>query len=721
MDRHEIEDALSSFVELLQTLGKIQWYGKLNRDAFRRILGKVDKTTSSCNPLVHKLESFQDCLFTNQKQCLGDIERVNMSISNLTDASKRSQTDAIHTSLLLQNFYILFYPRFDSLDTTYQAIVRDDILALYGIIGRQCCNEDEQSSNKRSYLLVLLQCSVLQGSRQCIEKLLSQIGSLKDDTLPGGCNCLHLVIISLGRRQMTHDRQHRSGHLKSSAEPKSVDEEYHSLFSYIIDLLRPDQLHALVEMDSFGSLPLHYAAAYGLTNVCEKYLKYTQDQSEDPGIILTRNMEGYTPLHLSVIGDHHDTTRLLLEHRKKQYGTVLVAEDEVFQSMLGELLIIAIKSNFAAIARTLMKCCDHLNYQNSSGETALYVAARNGLDDYVEALLMPSASCRIDVDLPEKLCGWTPLFISCIRGHLSVVKQLLKAGANPGICDFSGWTVREHAAFRGHLGIMSWLATTGAANTISEARTVLQGSPLMRGIPTVEKIASQLTLGAIQQRSSSKNTESHIFVTLGSLNTRSHARMVDLDPYISLQASPVTPATGYSLHISAIGASGSTHVVDVPMLHDMTNEPWVFTTKDPGKVQLMFNIFRLTEESNKRGVLIGSGIALLKNLKQESTSNCESLVRDYTTSILRKESFDLLGTVTFSFLVVTPFPHQNFTISQRYGFLEKEGPTQVVGHRGTTPYAFQSSSHFIDECTGLGANSTAHTNLQIGENTVQVR
>ena len=61
-----------------------------------------------------------------------------------------------------------------------------------------------------------------------------------------------------------------------------------------------------------------------------------------------------------------------------------------------------------------------------------------------------------------------------------------------------------------------------------------------------------------------------------------------------------------------------------------------------------------------------------------------------------------MGTVTFGLLVVTPAPRApSIASSAKRGFWNDKSTTEVVGHRGS------------------GANSAAHTNLQLGENTIQ--
>lgn len=100
-----------------------------------------------------------------------------------------------------------------------------------------------------------------------------------------------------------------------------------------------------------------------------------------------------------------------------------------------------------------------------------------------------------------------------------------------------------------------------------------------------------------------------------------------------------------------------------------------------------------------RTELVGSGVAILSTLKDRLASKHESLVRDHTIPILATNTLDIIGCITFSFLIVSPFTHPAPPSIATHGFWNDHG--WIVGHRGS------------------GANTALKTNLQIGENTIQ--
>jgi glycerophosphodiester phosphodiesterase len=62
---------------------------------------------------------------------------------------------------------------------------------------------------------------------------------------------------------------------------------------------------------------------------------------------------------------------------------------------------------------------------------------------------------------------------------------------------------------------------------------------------------------------------------------------------------------------------------------------------------------------------------------------------------------DVIGTVNFNFLIITPFSHPNLSITEQHTYWKKMASTMVIGHRG------------------LGKNTEARNSLQLGENTIQ--
>ncbi len=342
-----------------------------------------------------------------------------------------------------------------------------------------------------------------------------------------------------------------------------------------------------------------------------------------------------------------------------------------------------------------------------SETSLLYLAARDGHEDVVKAILASATTSDDLLNKAETSNGWTPLCIACINGHLPIVKLLLEAGAERRLCDLAGWTEKEHAVFRGHMKVAEILAASdfGDHESPSSSRTlragmVRPGESLRCALKKEIKAASRLeppeTPPSFCQL---PRDRSQIFVTLGPSNTRSNLKPVDLDK----QPSNLSNNTGLGVIIKAAGIeSTTTNSIEMPILDDMINKPLHFTTtEDLENLHLIFQVFYTSSVYDSGMLIIGTGIVLLKNLRAGFAHNRASLIRDFTVPLLENGSMTHIGTVTSSILIVAPFlPQRSNLLRPSPGFWEP-GSTQVVGHRG------------------FGANSIARTHLQLGENTVQ--
>lgn len=306
---------------------------------------------------------------------------------------------------------------------------------------------------------------------------------------------------------------------------------------------------------------------------------------------------------------------------------------------------------------------------------ALYFAARYGCQDLSQDIVARCASPQRLLNTPHPLHGWTPLIASCVGGHPSEVTILTLSGADPVLSDAQGWTAKEHAAFRGHLDIAESLLRTTTGDKVQpdyktaieiESKTPLRGLPShRRQLPVAEE-------------------KTQILLTLGPSNTRIEKQVADISPLLIRQDGSPYDTAGYALSIDGIYTNGPKPFIRLPILEDLINQPWWFSTDDTDRAGFVFNLVRLDDLDREDGTLIASGIALLKDLKRGFAFQHESLDRDYTIPLLQKETRALAGTVTFGFLIVTPLPRPNAPPEATCGFWKTGPPTQVVGHRGTS-------------------------------------
>lgn len=340
---------------------------------------------------------------------------------------------------------------------------------------------------------------------------------------------------------------------------------------------------------------------------------------------------------------------------------------------------------------------------------SLCISARVGSKTAVIRILqIGSPSFRKALlETPSGIHNWTPLFFACVEGHLHIVQVLLDAGAVQSKCDRNGWTEKEHAVFRGHMRIAELLTShVSGAPYIAKLEVVRHGMIRAGDLLDTTTGASQqradrLTVAELSSNVYDLNPErSHIFLTMGPANTRSSNGVFDPLPDESSHDISSTSNRSLSLSVRAPGATvhSSGEFELVGRLGTTLNRPMHLSFNNLASVIIYFDLQVNHEMGGSRN---GTAVAIIGMLRHKLGLNNESLCRDYTIPVIDPVSLICFGTLTFHYLLVTPFLPQREVRVNSNGFWNTLGTTSVVGHRGS------------------GANSTARTHLQIAENTVQ--
>lgn len=99
------------------------------------------------------------------------------------------------------------------------------------------------------------------------------------------------------------------------------------------------------------------------------------------------------------------------------------------------------------------------NQLAADGYTPLHLAAREGTDEAVKALLRQGEN----VNAVSTLSGVTPLILAASNGHEQIVTLLLDAGAVVNSADKAHGTALMYASSKGYLGIVKNMLQHGAA------------------------------------------------------------------------------------------------------------------------------------------------------------------------------------------------------------------------------------------------------------------
>lgn len=732
IDRDELEDLVGALLELRGQLRKLQWYGEVNRRGFVKITKKLDKkVANSCTQQRYLATKVDPKAFATNYKLQQDMKAINDWMSGLGNAKVYDDAGSVHSTASLKRVSsrtILNLPS-GLLDTVDQAIRNDDASILEELLQEANTGEDASSPAYQKLLLNLLQRSISCKSRQCIQKVLSQLISLEDEDDLNKRNCIHRLVIAVSRaktNEAQNDGQGQSSrsflgvpndaaNFISPAEspvqlppPSGITEQQSNklldakdesvlLLNFLLDSLKPEQRSALASRDSYGRLPLHYAAQYGFVIICKLVVAHMQkwgqfDVSHGIDSPEWQDLDGYAPLHLSVIGGHPLTTKTLLDAEHWDGSSEMLSTRKSV-SKSGAVLALATKSNFVQLVKLLVEAGVDINYQDEQGESALHVAARYGHTECAKILVDGSPDQKANVNLVEKTFAWTPLFIACVDGHQSVAQLLIEAGADLEKPDLSGWTPKEHAALRGHLDIAKILAdiTPPPASTEKgqEQQNVRPESP---PLSSIDERRSNITKDVRPPEPVKTfghrylQNDSMVLVSLGSMDMRKHVEPVKLDDIHIADAHATQLDTALSLVVSAQGATGEPTVIDLPVQENISTDPITFSTMDPSKVKLLFDIVPTYAGSKER--VVGRGVAMLSSVRQMVGSQRMNLKGDISVPIIAANTLEVIGCVNFNFLVITPFSHPNLSITENQTYWRTMASTMVIGHRGELDFGF---------------------------------
>lgn len=739
IERGEMEDLMGALLELRNQLRKLQWYGEVNRRGFIKITKKLDKKVSQLSTqgpyLLVRVDPKQFATNSALSEIMKTINDWLSTLGELKIYDENSPTNSSRSVHRVSSKVIMSLPA-ALLDEIDQAIRDDDVQILRKLIEENSIGTGSVRFSSTALALSTLQRAISCKAKACINSLLGHINSLDEENDIYKRNCIHRLVIAIGRANSTSGEQAAAdiplnvaigsrSYITAAAPPilvplagssKEFDdasirfgsEKTILLLEYLLDHLRPHQRDALRTRDTYGRMPLHYAAQHGLHSVCQIIIARMQSwcqlkMNADADAPFWQDLEGYGPLHLSVLNGHSRTTRTLLESKywrgRSDHNTGV--REQVDKS--GEILALATKANFITIVGLLVEAGVDLNYQDDQGETALHVAARSNHPECASILLAGSEGYQVDTELAENTFGWTPLFLSCVEGHFRMVELLVAAGADVEKLDTSGWTVKEHATLRGHMDIWRYLARLATAPIVcdsdSPASDISSGS---RNHSFVDRKPN----GTINETSISRTSqdvktfghryltkESMILVSLGTMDARKAVEAVDLDCIPLTNAHSTQLDTALSLVVSANNAAGEPSITDLPVQDNVNTEPIVFTAVDVSKVQLLFDIVPTYAGNNSQ--VVGRGVALLSSVKPSIGTKRISLQGDVTVPIISATTLEVIGNVNFNFLIITPFTHPRMTITENHTYWKSMSSTLVIGHRGNFLFKFLPYKNFL--------------------------
>ncbi len=669
---------------------QLSWHTEINRRAFQRIYAKLEDIERGAEACQTKLSGIDAKYSERLRQLLDEIVPIERWIYAPAGFPQDDDSAATHSIELPQGLasHLSSGLSQEVLERMDAAIITGKARLLHEALLEASRRENHQESQFQSLLLSLLERSVSIWASTCVHELLPRLLSIQNTQVKNGRNCLHEAIVTAGRAELERqEAKFLDDFVREQAPPRvlfglhskylnpdkgpldlqAADNTSSSFIADMLDVFRTAHRPALIETDVFGRLPLHYAALYGFTKTCEELLQRMQkwDQLRIQGAEWStiEDSDGCTPLHLSLIGGHTLTAKALLRH----YGK------DAYQQIIdlpGSCLVLAVRLNQVEVVRLLIEGGIDLSYATDLGETALHVATRLNHIECVKALMEGTPSCKADLNARERINGWTPLMVACAEGHTQLLEVLIEAGADPLIADTSGWTAKEHAALRGYMAIVRKLAYEDAA-----AQQHIQRRPDSLGSLSALKVDASSLLGQPLPR-----TESVIIISMGSPDTKSDIQPVELDSKALKAGTETGSRHELFVRISVKGASKETSVINLPVMEDFRTKPFVFTSRTPSKVQMLFDLVR--KNARPEGQMLGRAVASLEHIKPKVGSSRYGIQGHISVPFLAVDTLDTIGTANFNLTLVMPFTHPNLASNRSLDYWKDPIVPTIVGHRG---------------------------------------
>ncbi|KAF3912393.1 Inversin [Arthrobotrys entomopaga] len=738
--RHELEEHAEVLLELRGQLRKIAWFGDVNRRGFVKILKKLDKKLNvkvqqrylNSKVLIKPFASSSEVTAAERtvnewlEKLGGGIQLRGKKEKEEKDGVSFKNSSAGGVSGLSQ----------EVLATFDASIKSDNSDKLNKALKDMHLSKDQFSQN---LILNLLQRASYAEAFKCIDLLLPQADTLKETEDINERNLLHRIVITMGRSTSTKMRNNLANYSELSVSfsrgdaqktltdsPEEQDQlpgSFDGIFKvlkYLLEKLPAPLRIALTDRDAYGRIPLHYAAEYGIVQVCQTLTECMHKWGQIDGKAGIDSSpwwdnEGLAPLHLAVIGQHPKTTKVLLDAERWEGDVQEIVETRKSISKTSAVLCLATRNNSPRLVELLVKAGVDVNLPDENGESALFIAAKLGHVECAKILLTEPEAQKADIEFTEPNFGWTPLFTAAVHGHTQVVTLLLQAGADYERLDSSGWSASEHSSLRGHLEITRMIfdqgqpsdssdAASDTASTVQQAPSSLSTSPsrsLAENAPPHDKSKF------LQGNNRPIKTFGHkylrnrtmILVTLGSKDIRTSVDPVKLEQIPIALAHATQLDTALSLVVSAKGAEGEENIIDLPLQDSILTEPLVFEAEDVSKVKLIFDL--VPTYSGRHDKVLGRAVAVLNSLRPENAGGKVALQGGHTLPILEVGTLEVIGYVNFEFLVITPFNHDNMSVTRDHTYWKTLTVPAVIGHRG------------------LGKNISERKSLQLGENTLQ--
>ncbi|KAF2223346.1 ankyrin repeat protein nuc-2 [Elsinoe ampelina] len=210
-------------------------------------------------------------------------------------------------------------------------------------------------------------------------------------------------------------------------------------------------------IDVYGRIPLHYACMRGHVATIEALIAADRSQQGPKAgdnasnhtltqvrLVDYLDLDNFTPVIHGIVQSHFEVVRALLS---------LGARIDPISETDHIPLNLACQHGSASIVDLLLQSNPKI-LPDAEGLYPQHLVPRSGRSPKILLMLKNYGA---DLDQPDKLYQWTPLFHAASEGHLQCVQTLLESGANADALDEKGLPAMYYAAWEGHLDCLKLL------------------------------------------------------------------------------------------------------------------------------------------------------------------------------------------------------------------------------------------------------------------------
>nr|POE82264.1 ankyrin repeat protein nuc-2 [Quercus suber] len=225
--------------------------------------------------------------------------------------------------------------------------------------------------------------------------------------------------------------------------------------------------------DVYGRRPLHYACMHGRIEMIQALVETA------PDTVNAKDLDNFTPLIHGIVHSQAPSVQAML-----QLGAV------VDQTGAAEHVPLDLACQYGSVA--IVEQLLHYKPQILPDAEGLYpqhLVSRFGGDPRILAMLKEYG---VDMNQPDKLYAWTPIFHAASEGHLHCLQQLLGFNVKVDAVDEKGLSALYYAAWEGHLHCMQILAQKSAISVRDamvdplDVPMTISGPPPLSSNPTAE-------------------------------------------------------------------------------------------------------------------------------------------------------------------------------------------------------------------------------------------